>query len=152
MLSHRFLGVRAEWLKTGNGYRTEHDEELALQQSVEVEWLGDDWGLMADLYHRIRQNCLLPNLSPSVRALFWEAHRRLGASSLVDGDEDGLYKIAQWIDVWVQEPTHWYDSPNVTEPQILNYYVSALNALALLGSMATRANVPAILPMPKEQE
>ena len=91
-------------------------------------------------------------LVPIGEGAFLEAHRRLGASSLVDGDEDGLYKIAQWIDVWVQEPTHWYDSPNVTEPQILNYYVSALNALALLGSMATRANVPAILPMPKEQE
>jgi transcriptional regulator with XRE-family HTH domain len=146
------LGVRPDWLNTGKGYPTDHDEELAVAQAVEVEWLGDDWGLLADLYHRIRQNCLLPNMSPAVRALFWEAHHRLGASSLVEGDEDALYEIAEWIDLWVQEPTHWYEGLTLTEPQILNYYVGALNALALLGSMAPRASVSAIFPTPKEQE
>ena len=96
------LGVRAEWLITGRGYRTDHDEERAVAQSIEVEWLGDDWGLEAELYDRIRQNCVLPNMPPPVRALFWEAHHRLGESTLLDGDEDQLFKIAEWIDATFQ--------------------------------------------------
>ena len=144
------LSVRADWLINGEGYRTDQDEERALAQAEEVEWLGDDWGMMADQYHRIRQSCILPNMTPPVRSVFWEAYRRLCESSVPDGLD--AYDIAQMIDNWVRAPLDWLNDLDHTEPQVLNYYIGALNTLAILGSKAPRGSVSAILPTPKEQE
>ena len=146
------LGVRPDWLNTGKGYPKDHDEELAVAQSIEVEWIGDDWGLLAGLYHRIRQTTVLANMPPPVRSIFWETLNRLRDQPSVTSGEDALYGIAKQIDDWVLEPLNAYQALDTTEPQILNYYVGALNALALLGSMAPQASVSAILPTPKEQE
>ena len=146
------LGVRPDWLITGKGYPTDHDEELAVAQSVEVEWLGDDWGLLADLYHRIRQDTMLPNMPPPVRSIFWETLHRLRDQPSALSGEDALYGIAQQIDAWVLEPLGAYPTLKTPEPCILNFYVGALNALAVLGSMAPRASMSVILPTPKEQE
>ena len=145
------LGIRAEWLITGNGYRTDQDEKRASAQAGEVEWLGDDWGLRAAVYHRIRQETLLANMSPPVRSLFWETLRRLTSPSVADGPDE-LYRIAKHIDAWVCAPLDWIRGPEPTEPQLMNFRVAVLNALTSDGFKGPHPRPSALLPTPKEQE
>ena len=130
------LGVRPQWLIEKDGYRTERDQRAA-EQSYDFVRVGDDWGLNPDLYHRIMQSLLLPNMPKPVRSLFWETVGRLAHHPLVTSQED-TYDAAQLIEHWVLSPVEKFRlgyPDSEPEPQLLTYYVGALNGLSLLLSI-----------------
>ena len=136
------LGVRAQWLISKDGYRTEQDQRLA-EGSYDFVRVGDDWGLNRDLYHRIMQNLLLPNMPTVVRSLFWETVGRLGRHPMITDEED-TYDAAQLIEHWILSPVQKFRlgyPDSQPEPQLLTYYVGALNGLSLLFSIELRPAV-----------
>ena len=130
------LSVQAPWLISGDGYRTERDQKLA-DEGYDIVFVGNDWGLVPDLYHRIMQSLLLPKMPNPVRSLFWETVGRLAHHPMVTEQEE-LYDAAQLIEHWVLSPVEKFrlgHPDSAPTPQLMTYYVGALNGLSLLFSI-----------------
>jgi hypothetical protein len=137
------LSVQAPWLISGDGYRTERDQKLA-DEGYDIVLVGDDWGLNPDLYHRIMQSLLLPKMPNPVRSLFWETVGRLAHHPMVT-DQEELYDAAQLIEHWVLSPVEKFrlgHPDSAPTPQLMTYYVGALNGLFIL---FTIEHLPAVV-------
>ena len=143
------LGVRPVWLSTEEGYRTEKEQNRATERYPELRQVGDTVWVDLETYDRIYQNLTLPDTPLPVRSMFWETIDGLNRPPDVNDNEE-LYRLAEWIEQWIHEPiAKYYVGVPVRPapvPQVVSYYVAALNALALLFSIGRTSNVPRFDP------